>query len=123
VNALVEAITEMREEDAVQLAQEELRSGNPFALIPLHKGADGFMSNADFQKFYWPTLQATLLGLIQEGVVPFLFVEGGYNQRLDVIANSGLPTGRTMWPFDKTNMAAVKQKFGSWACIGGNVPA
>jgi len=30
----------MREEDAVQLAQEELRSGNPFALIPLHKGAD-----------------------------------------------------------------------------------
>jgi hypothetical protein len=78
-------------------------SGNPFVLIPLHKGADGFMSNADFQKFYWPTLKATLLGLIQEGVVPFLFVEGGYNQRLDVIADSGLPAGRTMWLFDKTD--------------------
>jgi hypothetical protein len=98
-------------------------SGNPFALIPLHKGADGFMSNADFKKFYWPTLKTTLLGLIQEGVVPFLFVEGSYNQRLDVIADSGLPAGRTMWLFDKTDMAAVKQKFGSWACLGGNVPA
>jgi trimethylamine corrinoid protein len=29
VNALVEAITEMREEDAVRLAQEELRTGTP----------------------------------------------------------------------------------------------
>jgi uroporphyrinogen-III decarboxylase len=98
-------------------------SGNPFALIPLHKGADGFVSNADFQKFYWPTLKAVLLGLIQEGVVPFLFVEGGYNQRLDIIAESGLPAGKTMWLFDQTDMAAAKKKFGTWACIGGNVPA
>ena len=52
---------------------------NPFVFIPLHKGADGFMSNADFKKFYWPTLKATILGLINEGLVPFLFVEGGYN--------------------------------------------
>jgi uroporphyrinogen-III decarboxylase len=98
-------------------------SGNPFALIPLHKGADGFMSNADFEKFYWPSFKATLLGLINEGVVPFMFVEGGYNQRLDIIANSGLPVGKTMWLFDQTDMAQAKKKFGSWACIGGNVPA
>lgn len=98
-------------------------SGNPIALIPLHKGADGFMSNADFARFYWPTLKATLEGLIKEGVIPFMFVEGGYNQRLDIIADSGLPAGRTMWLFDKTEMAEAKKKFGSWACIGGNVPA
>ena len=98
-------------------------SGNPFAFIPLHKGADGFMSNADFEKFYWPTFKATLLGLIEQGVVPFMFVEGGYNQRLDIIANSGLPAGKTMWLFDQTDMAEAKKKFGSWACIGGNVPA
>jgi len=98
-------------------------SGNPFVLIPLHKGADGFMSNSDFEKFYWPTLKATLLGLIDEGVVPFLFVEGGYNQRLDIIANSGLPAGKTIWLFDQTELSEAKKKFGSWACIGGNVPA
>ncbi len=97
-------------------------SKNPFMLIPLHKGADGFMSDANFRKFYWPTLKATLLGMIEEGVVPFLFVEGGYNQRLDAIAESGLPPGTTVWMFDHTDMAAAKKKFGSWACIGGNVP-
>lgn len=96
---------------------------NPFILIPLHKGADGFMSNADFEKFYWPSFKALLLGLIEEGVIPLMFVEGGYNQRLDIIAESGLPAGRTMWMFDQSDMAAVKEKFGSWACIGGNVPA
>jgi uroporphyrinogen-III decarboxylase len=25
--------------------------------------------------------------------------------------------------FDKTDMKEVERKFGSWACIGGNVPA
>jgi uroporphyrinogen-III decarboxylase len=96
---------------------------NPLILIPLHKGADGFMSNADFEKFYWPSFKALLLGLIEEGVIPFMFVEGGYNRRLDIIADSGLPAGKTVWMFDQTDMAAAKQKFGSWACIGGNVPA
>ena len=81
------------------------------------------MSNADFEKFYWPTFRATMMGLIEEGVVPFNFVEGGYNQRLDIIANSGLPAGKTMWLFDQTDMAEAKKKIGSWACIGGNVPA
>lgn len=98
-------------------------SGTPFAMLPLHKGADGFMSNADFKKFYWPTLKATIEGIAQEGVVPVMFVEGGYNQRLDIIAESGLPKAATMWIFDQTDMAQAKAKFGSWACIGGNVPA
>jgi len=98
-------------------------SGVPIALLPLHKGADGFMSPANFEKFYWPSLKATLLGLIDAGVVPFLFVEGAYNQRLDIIADSGLPAGKTVWLFDQTDMAAAKEKIGGWACIGGNVPS
>jgi uroporphyrinogen-III decarboxylase len=96
---------------------------NPLILIPLHKGADGFMSNADFRKFYWPTFEKLLRGLIDEGVIPLMFVEGGYNQRLDAIAEANLPPGRTVWMFDQTDMAAVKEKFGGWACVGGNVPA
>ena len=98
-------------------------SGNPMSFIVMHKGADGFMSNADFAKFYWPTLKAVMYGMMEQGVVPFCFVEGGYNQRLDIIAASDLPAGRTAWLFDKTDMNAVKDKFGDWACFGGNVPA
>jgi len=118
--AACEAITPFSIEIAVQSA---MASGNPYIVIPLHKGADGFMSNEQFEKFYWPTLKAQLLGIIEAGLVPVPFVEGSYNQRLDIIAESGLPAGKTAWMFDQSDMKAVKKKFGSWACIGGNVPA
>lgn len=98
-------------------------TGIPIVLLPLHKGADGFMSRDYFVKFYWPSLKATILGIIEAGVVPFMFVEGAYNQRLDIIADSGLPAGKTVWYFDQTDMSAAKEKIGGWACIGGNVPA
>ena len=39
-------------------------TGNPIVFIPIHKGADGFMSDADFKELYWPTFKAVLLGLI-----------------------------------------------------------
>jgi uroporphyrinogen-III decarboxylase len=94
----------------------------PFVFMPLHKGADGFMSNEQFEKFYWPSYKATMLGLIDNGLIPLSFVEGGYNQRLDIIAESGMPAGKSMWLFDRTDMKAAKEKMGSFACIGGNVP-
>ncbi len=97
-------------------------NNNPVAFIPLHKGADGFMSNKDFKTFYWPTLKAVMLGLIEEGVVPYLFVEGGYNQRLDIITDPDIPKGTTIWIFDQTDMKEVKKRFTGWACFGGNVP-
>ncbi len=99
-------------------------SGNPFIYIVMHKGADGFMSNDDFKKFYWPGFKKLLLGIIEQGAIPFNFVEGGYNSRLDIIADDGdIPPGTTMWMFDKTEIADAKSKFGSWAAIGGNIPA
>jgi uroporphyrinogen-III decarboxylase len=97
-------------------------NNHPVAFIPLHKGADGFMSNKDFETFYWPTLKAVILGLIEAGVVPYLFVEGGYNQRLDIIADADIPAGTTIWIFDQTDMKEVKKRFTGWACFGGNVP-
>jgi uroporphyrinogen-III decarboxylase len=108
---------------AVQLGvQTATGQDNPFVFIPLHKGADGFMSNADFEKFYWPSLKATLLGLINEGLVPYLFVEGGYNSRLDTIVDADIPAASTYWSFDKTDMLEVKKKLGGWACFAGNLP-
>jgi hypothetical protein len=98
------------------------RAGHPTVFLPLHKGADGFMSDADFRKFYWPTLKAVILGLIEQGLVPYLFAEGGYNQRLDVVADPDIPAGRTVWLFDQTEMKQVQRRFKGWACFGGNVP-
>lgn len=118
--AACEALVPMAVEFAVSAANA---AGNPFVFVVMHKGADGFMSNADFEKFYWPGFKAIMLGMIEEGVIPFNFVEGGYNQRLQIIADGDLPPGKTVWMFDKTDMAEAKKKIGTWACIGGNVPA
>ena len=97
--------------------------GNPFCFIPLHKGADGFMSDANFKTYYWPSWKKVILGLIDAGLVPFHLVEGGYNTRLDVIVDDDIPAGSTYWNFDQTDMKLAKQKMGGWAAIAGNVPA
>jgi len=96
---------------------------SPTVFFPLHKGADGFMSPAQFEKFYWPSMKATCNGLIDAGCIPLLFVEGSYDQRLDIIAADPLPKGRSAWIFDRTDMKAAKEKIGPWGCIAGNVPA
>lgn len=92
----------------------------PVVFMPLHKGADGFMSDEQFRKFYWPTLRAVILGLVEEGMIPFLFAEGRYGSRLEVIAD--LPKGTTVWLFDQTDMARAKETVGKVACIEGNMP-
>lgn len=120
VVAAAEALVPMSISMAVEAAYA---SRIPFVLIPLHKGADGFMSPKQFEQFYWPTMKASLLGLIDAGLIPVPFVEGSFNQRLDIIAADPLPKGRTLWIFDKTDMKQVKEKIGSWAGIAGNVPA
>jgi uroporphyrinogen-III decarboxylase len=95
-------------------------TGNLAAMLPLHKGADGFMSEAQFEKFYWPSLKKVLLGLADEGILSLCFAEGSYNKRLEVI--SDLPTGIAAWMFDQTDMHRAKDILRNKACILGNVP-
>ena len=89
--------------------------------IVLHKGADGFLSDAQYKKFYWPTFRKLLLGLIDEGIVPFCFAEGGYNSRLEIIRD--LPEGKVIWWLDQTDIAKAKKILGGTECIGGNLPS
>lgn len=94
--------------------------GNPLIFMPLHKGADGFLSDEQFKTFYWPTLRKVIMGLVDEGVMPFIWAEGGYNSRLEVIRD--LPKGKTAWLFDQTDMARAKEVLGDVACVAGNMP-
>jgi uroporphyrinogen-III decarboxylase len=95
-------------------------AGHIMPFIPLHKGADGFMSDEQFRTFYWPTLRKLIIGLVNEGCVPQLFAEGSYNQRLEAICD--VPKGKTVWWFDLTDMQRAKNTVGQVACIAGNVP-
>ena len=96
-------------------------SGTPVIFMPLHKGADGFMSGKQYETFYWPAFKKVIMALVDEGILPLLFAEGGYNQRLEII--SELPRGSVAWYFDQTDMARAKEILGDTACIAGNVPA
>jgi uroporphyrinogen-III decarboxylase len=98
------------------------KARNPLIFMPLHKGADPFMSDKDFRTFYWPSLKATILGMVKQGLVPYLFVEGKYSNRLDVIADPDIPAGTTLWMFDQIDLREVKKRFAGWGCFGGNVP-
>jgi len=95
-------------------------TGHIMPFIPLHKGADGFMSREQFKTFYWPSLRKLIIGLVSEGLVPQLFAEGAYNDRLDVI--SDVPKGKVVWWFDRTDMKKAKETVGRVACLAGNVP-
>jgi uroporphyrinogen-III decarboxylase len=99
-------------------------SAPPFVFMPLHKGAFGFMSLKHFAHFYWPSLKRVMEGIIAAGMVPVSFVEGTFDEpRLELIAGSGLPAGRTAWLFDRTDLRLVRKHFNGFACFGGNVPA
>jgi uroporphyrinogen-III decarboxylase len=95
-------------------------SGCPVIFMPLHKGTGGFMSNEQFETFYWPTLKAVMLGLIEEGLVPLPFAEGDYNPRLEIIKD--MPRGKVVWYFELMDMAKAKEVLGDNACIAGNLP-
>jgi uroporphyrinogen-III decarboxylase len=95
--------------------------GQPVVFIPLHKGADGFMSEQQFKKFYWPTLRDVMMGLIAEGVVPNPAAEGKWTTRLEIMQD--LPRGKVLWMLDQSDIAKAKQTIGKAGCMYGNVPS
>jgi uroporphyrinogen-III decarboxylase len=90
------------------------------AMFPLHKGADGFMSQKQFEKFYWPSLKKVMNALLAEGIMPMLFAEGTFNSRLESV--NEFPKGAVTWLFDRSDMVQAKRILGKNCCISGNVP-
>ena len=92
----------------------------PIVMMPLHKGADSFMSIKQYETFYWPTFKKVVMAFVNEGITPVLFAEGSYNKRLDIIGD--FPKGTVAWYFDQTDIFKAKEKIGDRCCIMGNVP-
>ena len=97
------------------------QTGNPLIFMPLHKGADGFLSDEQFKKFYWPAFKQVMLGLIEGGCIPFPALEGSWTSRLEIIQD--IPKGKTVWMVDQSDMGKAKETLGKNACLIGNVPS
>ncbi|MBN2238949.1 MAG: hypothetical protein JW712_04180 [Dehalococcoidales bacterium] len=115
--AAQEKVSRIELKSAVQLNQV---AGVNRALLPLHRGSDGFMSLPQFEKFYWPQLKELMLNLIDNGIMPGCFYEGVWDQRLKYLAE--LPKGKTFGMFQSSDIFKVKEVLGDTMCIIGGMP-
>ncbi|MBQ9031378.1 MAG: hypothetical protein IJ106_08010 [Parasporobacterium sp.] len=115
--ACVERIYDLCIPGAVKAAKAK---GEKLVFIPLHSGVDEFMSIENYEKFYWPTLRRTIMEIIRNDMVPYVFCEGKYNTRLEII--SDVPKGKVFYMFEQVDIRKAKETVGQVACIGGNFP-
>ncbi len=118
LKAAIDLLTPFMINSAIGAAHQ---SGNKRVFIPLHRGAGGFMSNAQFEEFYWPSLKKLILALINAGLTPMPFWEGDYTPRLPYLAE--LPPGKVVGHFDVIDLHKAKQIIGDTMVFWGNVPA
>lgn len=106
------------------LALENVRGlkekGVQYVFMPLHGGTDIMMSNEDYEKFYWPSLYRVMEEIINLGMIPYVFLEGPYNTRLEIIKQ--VPKGKCIYMFEQVDIAKAKKILGDSACICGNIP-
>jgi uroporphyrinogen-III decarboxylase len=95
-------------------------SGNPRAMLGMHRGSDGFLSKQQWETFYWPGYKKLALALIEEGISPVFFLEGNVTSRLEYFTE--LPKGWAMGIFDTTDIYQAKKVLGNTMCISGMMP-
>jgi uroporphyrinogen-III decarboxylase len=89
-------------------------------MFPMHKGMDGFMSPAQYEKLYWKPFRKVIDALIDMGVTPYLYTEGRYYTRLEQLAD--VPKGKVLFHFETVDMKEAKHVLGNTGCIAGNLP-
>lgn len=116
--AAIEMFTPLTVAGCVMTAEA---TGNRGVFIPMHRGADGFMSEKQFARFYWPCLRGLFLGLIDAGLTPIPLIEGDYTSRLHFFRD--LPPGKVVGHFDRIDRKLARETIGDVMCFWGNVPA
>jgi hypothetical protein len=106
----------------IQHAVEHYRAtGLKYIFIPLHRGSGGFMTMEQFDRFYWPQFKRLMLGLIDNGLVPYVFYEGVWDRpRLERVAE--LPKGKSIGYYQDGDFSEIKAIVGDTMCIQGGMP-
>jgi len=80
---------------------------------------DGFMSDEQYEHYYWRHLREIIETIIDVGKVPYIFTEGKYNTRLHFLTE--VPKGKVYYHFETVDMAEAKRILGDTACIAGGL--
>jgi hypothetical protein len=83
--------------------------------MPLWRGDPTFMSEPQFQKFYWPGLKRSLQTHIDLGYVPVPFFEAPFGERLRYILE--LPKGKTIVSIDARDISVGKRLLAGHSCL------
>lgn len=116
VTAAIDIMTEY----ALQNVRRLKNTGSKYCFMPLHGGTDDFMSLEDYRTFYWPSLRRVMEEIIDCGMIPYVFCEGKYDTRLEVLWE--VPRGKVIYMFEQVDIARAKAVLGDTACICGNLP-
>jgi len=117
LKAAIDLVTDPIIENAIQLATE---MDEKVVGIPLHRGADPFMSNEKFGEFYWPSFKKLLLRLIDAGIIPAPYFSGKFENRLEFFQE--LPPGKIWGHWDVIDLKKTREMVGEIICFSGNVP-
>jgi uroporphyrinogen-III decarboxylase len=117
VKAAIERLVPHTIGQAVAAAQ---MTGTPRVMIPLWRGAAGFMSDKQFAELYWPSLKQLLLALVGQGITPMPWFEGDYTPRLKYLAE--LPPGKVAGHLHTIDRQKFKDILGNVMCFWGDVP-
>jgi hypothetical protein len=78
--------------------------------MPLWRGDPNFMSDAQFQKFYWPGLKKSLQTHVDLEYVPVPFFESKFGDRLEYLLE--LPKGKILASTDAKDTVRAKEILG-----------
>ncbi|NHI92620.1 MAG: hypothetical protein EAX96_08960 [Candidatus Lokiarchaeota archaeon] len=118
---IMDLLTQSLIDSALQLAQ--MVPQHKIIFMPLHRGAEGFMNDKQFQEFYFPTLCKVFEGLMKNNLIPMPFWEGKCTARFPYLAEfAEKHKAKMIFWFDQSDIFKAKEAFGNHVCIRGNVP-
>ncbi len=83
--------------------------------MPLWRGDKSFMSEAQFERFYWPGLKESLQANIDLGWVPVPFFEAKFDDRLGRLRE--LPAGKIVASIEPVDTDAGKKLLAGHTCL------
>ena len=111
---LCDMILEKRIANAVPA--DPKKRGNPKRVgVPLWRGDKSFMSQKQYEKFYWPGLKKALKASIDLGFVPVPFFEAEFGDRLESLLE--LPKGKVIASVEYVDAIKAKEILKGHHCI------
>jgi len=109
---------------APHLLHVALSGADPQKNVPiglwLHRGCIPFLSPAQFERFYWPTLKWIIEELWARGHQTLFYAEGEWNPNLKWIAQ--LPERSIIYHVDRGDIFEVHRAVGEKFCLSGGIP-